>query len=756
MKLLNNFGGMSLTQGFTRSVLTCSICAVMSGAAYAEDVIELGTVSASRDAVAAPAQPVSRLQKVQQDPLKDLPAAAKAAMSQGSLQASSAQSHVSESFIQNQLTPSSDFAGVVSMTPGTFSFSPNGAGLGQASTYFRGFSDGNYSMTFDGIPFQDTNSPTHHSWVFFPSQIIGGAVVDRSPGTASSIGPANFGGTIGLQSKAMNPIAGGSVTASVGTWDTTLFAAQLNSGNFGPEGSSNLQLNANQLNSDGYQTYNEQQRQNFAAKYQYALTENTILTLFGTTQNVKANTPNGSPTRGQLDKFGKDYLLVDDPTQPNYVGYNDYHIHTDFEYLGLASDLGWGWKLDDKLYGYDYHNAQFYDAKLPGAKNAIGPAAAVNKLNAYHTFGNILRLSQDSSLGTLRLGLWTERANTNRHQIPSDPASRVDQPLPNFSEAYTTDILQPYVEYEFHVTDALKITPGVKYSRYAQDFTQFADNGKVVGNLGGQPSITHKATYHDTLPSIDVHYLLDKNWSVYAQYAYGDVIPLTNVFDVTGANVLTQPKPTLSKTAQIGSVYKSDRFTFDVDAYRIKFDNSYASSKDPVSGETVYYAAGTSTAQGLEAESNILLGNGFSLYLNATYNRNRYDSGSLKGQTANNSPSQTEALGLTYSDTAWNVGVIAKHIGAMWNNNGAVIDAVKIDPFNTANLFVNYTKAWASHPGYSTKFQFAVNNVFGNQDIVGVSPANGPTPTVAFAPDANDQITLTAPRSVTFSITQNF
>ena len=24
-------------------------------------------------------------------------------------------------------------------------------------------------MTFDGIPFEDTNSPTHHSWANFPS-----------------------------------------------------------------------------------------------------------------------------------------------------------------------------------------------------------------------------------------------------------------------------------------------------------------------------------------------------------------------------------------------------------------------------------------------------------------------------------------------------------------------------------------------------------------------------------------------------------
>jgi hypothetical protein len=29
--------------------------------------------------------------------------------------------------------------------------------------FFRGFADGQYTMTFDGIPFEDTNSPTHHT-----------------------------------------------------------------------------------------------------------------------------------------------------------------------------------------------------------------------------------------------------------------------------------------------------------------------------------------------------------------------------------------------------------------------------------------------------------------------------------------------------------------------------------------------------------------------------------------------------------------
>ena len=59
------------------------------------------------------------------------------------------------------------------MAPGTFAVNPNGIGLGDSKVFFRGFQDGQFTMTFDGIPWNDTNSPSHHSWAFFPGQWLG-------------------------------------------------------------------------------------------------------------------------------------------------------------------------------------------------------------------------------------------------------------------------------------------------------------------------------------------------------------------------------------------------------------------------------------------------------------------------------------------------------------------------------------------------------------------------------------------------------
>jgi len=170
--------------------------------------------------------------------------ASRSAPAQSSLSARSAQSIVSDDFIRNLTSPVADFSQVLQMTPGMYSYSPNGVGLGDTKTYFRGFSDGDYTVSFDGIPFQDTNSPSHHTWAFFPSQFLGGAVIDRSPGSAATIGPANFGGSVNLLSRNLESEQRTSVFDSYGSFNTKIYGAEFESGQFGPGGTQNLLLNA--------------------------------------------------------------------------------------------------------------------------------------------------------------------------------------------------------------------------------------------------------------------------------------------------------------------------------------------------------------------------------------------------------------------------------------------------------------------------------------------------------------------------------
>ncbi len=668
--------------------------------------------------------------------------AAETAPSQNTLDTLSARSEVSPDFIQNFASPVADYTELLNYTPGTFSVNPNGVGLGDSKTYFRGFKDGQYTMQADGIPFNDSNDPTHHSWAFFPSQFIAGIDFDRSPGTASTIGPTNFGGTVNLLSRSVAYTPDIRATASYGSFNTRMLALDLDSGQFGgKDKKSSLTINIHQMLSDGYQTYNYQKRVAGFIKYQYRLTERTTITAFSGLVDLWTNTPNTKgPTRAQVQQFGYDYLMSGDPSQPNYYGYNFYHVQTDFEYVGLHSDLGHGWILDNKVYTYRYWNKQNYNG------STISATSATDKLNGYRRVGDTLAVSKEWSRGILRTGLWYEWTYTDRYQIPSDPRTWADAALPNFHEHFITLSAQPYIEYEYRLTPKLSWDAGIKYAHYTMDLKQFADNGKTVGSLGGLPFVTHEANYSAWNPSTAMRYHVRSNWSVYGQFAIGSVIPPSSVFDSTGAQVAVLPKPTSVKTYQAGTVLKFQRWTLDFDGYYSHFQNPYASFVNPVTTESYFYPTGPSNTKGVEGESNIQIGHGLSLYLNASLGKAAYQQ---TGLWVANTPHDTEAIGVTYRMRGFDLGFIDKRVGSMWNDNGTINQAVPIDPFNIANLFLNYTvrgDSWLR----GTKIRFGVNNLQNNHNIVGVTPASAKSN----APAPGDILTIVPARS--FSVTMTF
>ena len=185
--------------------------------------------------------------------------AAQHAPMDGLLEATSARTEITPLFIQDFTSPNADFGELIEMAPGTFSVDPNGVGLGQDKTFFRGFPDGDYDIDFDGVPFYDTNTPTHHSWAFFPDPWTGSVDFDRSPGSASTIGPTPFGGSIHLLSPQMAPsyLLLGSVTYA--SFNTKLYDVNFDSGLFGGK-KSNLLVDVQHMDSDGYESFNFQKR----------------------------------------------------------------------------------------------------------------------------------------------------------------------------------------------------------------------------------------------------------------------------------------------------------------------------------------------------------------------------------------------------------------------------------------------------------------------------------------------------------------
>ena len=183
--------------------------------------------------------------------------------------------------------------------------------------------------------------------------------------------------------------------------------------------------------------------------------------------------------------------------------------------------------------------------------------------------------------------------------------------------------------------------------------------------------------------------------------------------------------------------------------------------------------------KGFEGEANFYLTRGFSFYINGTAGSAKYVSQMVPSATNGgvvavnpdyerwvaNTPSNTEAFGLTYQQKHFDAGIFDKRVGPMWNDltlsNTTTISTtmtanqiIPIAPFSVTNLYFNYVLANHSHFA-QTKFRLSVNNLFDSHNIVGVTQANTAATVAAatYSPGPADLLTLLPGRSITGTIT---
>ena len=258
---------------------------------------------------------------------------------------------------------------------------PNGPGLMETQAFsMRGFQDGEFNVTFDGIPWGDSNDFTHHSTSYFMPQDLGSIVVDRGPGDASTVGDATFGGTINVNSKMPGEEAMLSPYVSIGSFNTQLKGLEFDSGVMKNYGDTSMFIDYKDLTSDGYLNYGHQRRQNVVAKIVKPIGNDTLLTLFTMYQQLHQNIPYAA-TLNDIQEYGKQYdYLNNDPTTQGYFGYNYDQINSNFSYIGLQSIQN-DWKIDEKLYAYGYRHHGFNGISM-------SDPSTQNTADAQGEFGN--------------------------------------------------------------------------------------------------------------------------------------------------------------------------------------------------------------------------------------------------------------------------------------------------------------------------------------------------------------------------------
>ncbi|MBB5059423.1 iron complex outermembrane receptor protein [Granulicella aggregans] len=709
------------------------------------------------------------------------------------LDMASPRSEITSMYIRQYTSPVTDFADILQAAPGTVSYSTNGIGNGQSKTWFRGFADGAFTMTWDGVPFQDSNDPTHHSWAYVPAPAISYVDFDRSPGTASDVGPTNFAGSVHMFSPKMGKQMTFKMSESYGSFNTNQILGEFNSGLFGGKNpKANIWFEGHHNTSDGYQTFNDQQRTAGTVKFNYQFSEKMYLTTVGTVVLVDSNTPDSDPTRQQIADHGLNYVMdgnkfivggkYDGLLNSLYYKNFTYHVPTNFEIITFGKEFGKGWKLEAKPYTYSYSNHQHLQKKQDQDLLAATPiyepvnaTSAVNKLNQYNRGGEITTLSDATRYGVFRVGGWYEYTTTHRFQVKSNPSTWLDSPLLSslkFHEYFKTNSVQPYIEYQLVAIPKLTITAGLKSALYTMDLSQLAD-GSTVGSLGCKAttivgcagiSTKHNAYYNNLLPSVAANYRIASNWSAYAQFGRGSEIPPSSVFDVTGAQVAVTPKPTVATTYQGGTVVKLNHISFDADVFHIHYENAYSSyavtdTTRPDFGDSYFYSTPPSNTTGFEAEGNVFVAHGLSFNFSGTAGEAKYEAAAAQTlgngtvlaatpvQWVASSPNYTVSAGFTYQDKNWDFGFFNKDIGPRWVDNGAIHQTTQLNSFWMNNLFLNYSFRHTSMFDGS-KIKLSFNNLFDFHDLVGLSPGVSATAAVPYAVSGSDQLQLLPGRSV--------
>lgn len=640
-----------------------------------------------------------------------------AAPSQSPLKITQPTAVISKHTIEETQAPSANYSSIIAHTPSVISVSPNGPGLQEnAGVSIRGFQDGEFNVTFDGIPWGDSNDFTHHSTSYFMPQDIGSIAVERGPGNASTIGTATFGGTVAVRSKTPSGSAGIIPYASIGSFNTRLEGLEFDSGLLNNAGGARAFLDYKHLTSNGYLTYSGLRRDNVFFKVQRPVGMNSVVTLVAMYNRLHQNVNNQGVTKAQIAQFGPNFALNNNPGSEAYYGYNYDDIQSDFEYLGLRSAFGGGWSLDDKLYTYYYnhHGANGDDTTVVGtAGDPEGTTYSPNDVlgqkmtMTYRSVGNILRLAKRLGPGIVRTGLWTDHQWNTRSEYNVDWTLGGAQDPSGKTGAYnrlmwdTLDSVQPYAEFAWKPTAALTVTPGLKYAWFKRGLNA------QVNQKTGLPADT-SATYHSLLPSLDLRYLLQPDWSAYLQTAKGYLAPNLNNF-YTSNPAFPQPKPETTWNYQLGTVWHNDRVTADADVYYINFDNKVGHTG---SGSTLtYYNQGGVTYKGVEGEATVALAAGFSLYGNLSFiSAKKKDTGLTIAYT----PDHTATAGLLYRDLAgMSASWMTEWIGRTYGDD---TETDRVDPYTVSDLSVNYRLPQASFL-HDLTLGAQLHNVFNSHNI---------------------------------------
>ncbi|GBQ88156.1 TonB-dependent outer membrane receptor [Gluconacetobacter johannae DSM 13595] len=595
---------------------------------------------------------------------------------------------IQSKFIANNIIPLASIDDIVKFQPSVWTQNPNGPGMGKAETMsLRGFQDGQYNMTFDGIPFGDASDLHHTTSSLFISHFLGQAEVDRGPGTASTIGNATFGGTIGFTSRTPADHFGVTPYGTYGSFNTRAGGLEVDSGK---TGFGKMVLDLQHEETDGYLTHSAERRSNILFKDVVRLGDDTTLTI-ATTYNKEWQYTTQGATLDEYARYGNNYGLCDNPKLQCFYGYNPSTYQSDFSYINLKTKLTPWLDFENRLYmnGFEHSYTESTDASQDDASangvtfyNAAGKKVATYKNDipgkyadaAFRSYGDTLGFKARTPVGDVLTGVWADVQDDRRYTYALDLSQGGVAVPGKTGSAYSYDIhdlnttLQPYLEFDWRPLRGMTVKPGIKYSYFHRDYD-------APINKGTKMPLNDQQTFTSWQPSIALNQIILPGWSAYAQAARGFLAPPLSVFQVQSVGSV---KPEATWNYQVGTVVQKKKWTLSADAYYIDFSNYIASAQINVPGigtESTYVNSGGAIYKGLEIEGQYALGLGLSLYGNYSVNDAEY-----KGTHTRvaETPNALASFGLLYENPKGPYfSLIGKYVGNHWGLDSTTDEAGK-------------------------------------------------------------------------------
>ena len=563
--------------------------------------------------------------------------AAANAPSKANIQEFQPESIISRQFIEQAVPETGSWMAAAAIAPGVSGITSNGGGVGEtAKLSMRGFQDGQFNVTYDGIAFGDTNGPTHHQASYWPASTIGSVVWDRGPGAAGDLGQANFGGALHMFSADPSHTMGAQQKFTVGSFDTVAAVTTLNTGDISQLFGGRLLINLDERNSNGELSFSGGEAQNQLAKFVMPIGDKWTLTLFGSHNYTRFYQADAGPgeTWSQVAAYGKNFALNDNSQDEHYYKYNQQTKQTDFEYADIKGEVRSDLTVEDQLYSYFYTNKTYAanstadpqqglpvnqavfqpvpasplgsGPDVPQTPNTLslintvtGPEKASDiggyyKLNQYRVYGDIVRVNKSfGDFATLKAGGVYEWSGTDRaNELEDFTLGGPTTEFPDFkyttkkytnlsantndktleNSAYQT--WQLFADLELHPIQNLTIMPGVKYIH--SDIQVNAADDTVVGGSTATALKNVPLVASTSLASpvyfITANYRVRPDLAVYFQAATSFQLPGLPDLYNQAANVEAL-QPERTTTYQGGIVYNHGNITADADVYRIDASN---------------------------------------------------------------------------------------------------------------------------------------------------------------------------------------